>query len=245
MQVTEVQVQIDELHRKLDVILAEMEHQRRHRLEMEDLKADLAIVLKDLYQTAVQELEELSAHVRPGDLVYLFKKLLRNANNLARAFDQLESLRDLLADLKIISKELYAGALVKLDELDRKGYFELAKKARAVADDTVELLLQEDLDGLRASLPRLAAAAKAAAKPATLEAVERLARGFERARLAQDEDPSLWKLLKELNTPEARRGLRAFVEIVKALGEASDSPAGHSDGAAAASQSRAQSPGQG
>ena len=126
----DTQSQIDAINRKLDFIVEELEHQKRQRLEMHDLKDDLTIVAKDVYQTTVEELEGISEHVKPGDLVFVFRKLLRNANNLANAFDQLESLRDLLADLQPISKEIYSSALVTLNELDRKGYFELARQTR-------------------------------------------------------------------------------------------------------------------
>ena len=58
---------------------------------MEDLKDDLFRVGKDLYETAVVELEEVHDHINTGDILHLGKKLLRNVNNLNKAFDQFES----------------------------------------------------------------------------------------------------------------------------------------------------------
>jgi len=215
---TDLQSQIDSLNRKLDFIVEELGHQKRHRLEMQDLKEDLTIVSKDLYHTAVGELEEISEHVKPGDLVYLLKKLLRNANNLAAAFDQLESLRDLLADLKPITREVYSSALVTLSELDRKGYFELARQARSMADDAVEIVMAEDVEALRANVPHLIRWAKSMTQPGTLKALETMVVALERGEAAARSDISMFGLLKELNTPEARKGLSAFVEFVKGLG---------------------------
>ncbi len=63
MPSTDVQAQIDAINRKLDFIVEELAHQKRHRLEMQDLKDDLTIVGRDLYQTGVEELEEISEHV--------------------------------------------------------------------------------------------------------------------------------------------------------------------------------------
>ncbi len=226
MAATEVQTQIEELNRKLDFIVEELAHQKRHRLEMQDLKDDLTIVAKDLYQTAVEELEEVSEHVRPGDLVHLFKKLLRNANNLAAAFDQLESLRDLLRDLKPISKEIYQDWLGKLSELEGKGYFEFARAMRGIADDSVATLIEEDLDELRRNVPRLIRWLKSVSQPGTLQALETLVVALERGEASARKDVSLLGLLKEMNTPEARRGLAAFVEFVKGLGAPQGAHAG-------------------
>ena len=220
MQTTAIDVQprIDAIDRKLDLIIEELSHQKRHRLEMQDLKDDLTIVGKDLYQTAVVELEEMSEHVKPGDLVYLVKKLLRNANNLANAFDQLESMRDLLMDLNPISKEIYRDALVKLDSLEKKGYFELAKHSGHIMDDAVETLIEEDLEQLRTNVPRLIRWIKSVTQPGTLQALETMVVALERAETSAKKDVSLLGLVRELNTPEARRGLATFVEFVKGLG---------------------------
>jgi uncharacterized protein YjgD (DUF1641 family) len=215
---TELQAQIDALNRKLDFIVDELAHQKRHRLEMQDLKDDLTIVAKDVYQTSVEELEEISDHVRPQDLVFLFKKLLRNANNLAAAFDQLESLRDLVADLKPISKDVYQSALVSLDELERKGYFEFARQAKGMTDDAMETLIAEDLDALRSNVPHVIRWAKSVTQPGTLRALETMVVALERGEASAREDVSLFGLVKEMNSPEARKGLSAFVEFVKGLG---------------------------
>lgn len=215
---TDVQSQIGAVNRKLDFIIEELAHQKSHRLEMQDLKDDLTIVAKDLYQTAVVELEEMSEHVKPGDLVYLFKKLLRNANNLANAFDQLESMRDLLMDLKPISKEIYRDALVKLEDLEKKGYFELARHSGGIMDDAVETLIEEDLEQLRANIPRLIRWFKSVTQPGTLQALETMVIALERGEASARNDISLFGLVRELNTPEARRGLAVFVEFIKCLG---------------------------
>jgi uncharacterized protein YjgD (DUF1641 family) len=218
MQTTEVQEQIDELNGKLDFIVEELEHQKRHRLEMQDLKEDLTIVAKDLYQTMVVELEEVSDHVRPGDTVFLLKKLLRNVNNLSAAFDQLESLRDLLADLTPITKEVYSSALVTMEDMDRKGYFELARKGRCLADDAIQTIVEEDVDELCRNIPRLIRWMKAVTQPGTLQSLETMVVALERGEASAREDWSMFRLLREINKPETRKGMAAMLEFVKGLG---------------------------
>ncbi len=218
MQTIDVQEQIDELNRKVDFIVEELEHQKRHRLEMQDLKEDLTLVAKDLYQTAVVEFEEISEHVQPGDTVFLLKKLLRNVNNLAAAFEQLESLRDLIADLTPITKEVYSSALITMEDLDRKGYFELARKGKCLADSAIPTILEEDIEELCENIPRLIRWMKAVTQPGTLQSLETMVVALERGEASAREDWSLFRLLKEMNKPEARKGMAAMLEFVKGLG---------------------------
>jgi len=217
--------QIDALSRKLDFVVEELEHQKRHRLEMQDLKEDLTLVAKDLYQTTVVELEEVSDHVRPGDMVFLLKKLLRNVNNLSAAFDQLESLRDFVADLTPITKEVYSSALVTLEDLDRKGYFELARKGKCLADDVVQTVVEEDIDELCENIPRLIRWMKAVTQPGTLQSLETMVVALERGEASAREDWSLFRLLREANKPETRKGMAAMLEFVKGLGAPRGAPA--------------------
>jgi hypothetical protein len=76
MENKNLQEQVFELNKKLDLVLEEIEHQKRSRREMDDLKDDLMRVGKDLYSTAVEELEEVHDHLNTGDLLHLGKKLL-------------------------------------------------------------------------------------------------------------------------------------------------------------------------
>ncbi len=87
-----MQSQIDDINRKLDLILEEIELQRVHRREMEDLKDDLMRVGKDLYETAVLELDGMHDQFRTEDLLHLGKKLMRNVNTISTVVEQLESL---------------------------------------------------------------------------------------------------------------------------------------------------------
>ena len=48
---------------------------------MEDLKDDLYRVGKDLYETAIVELEEVHDHLNTGDILHLGKKLLEKCEH--------------------------------------------------------------------------------------------------------------------------------------------------------------------
>ena len=51
-----MQTQIDDINRKLDIVIEEIELQKQRRREMDDLKDDLMRVGNDLYATTVNEL---------------------------------------------------------------------------------------------------------------------------------------------------------------------------------------------
>ena len=71
METIRTQDQIDEINRKLDYIIEEIELQKSHRKEMEDLKDDLMRVGTDLYKSAIKELEEVHEQVNTGDMLFL------------------------------------------------------------------------------------------------------------------------------------------------------------------------------
>ncbi|MCL4549941.1 MAG: hypothetical protein M1495_15385, partial [Bacteroidetes bacterium] len=112
----------------LDLILEEIELQRKHRREMEDLKDDLMRVGKDFYDTAVIELEAVHDHVNTKDILHLGKYLLRNVNTINRSIEQLESVKDFLVDVSPLVRQSVLDFMKTLDEIDRKGYFEFAKE---------------------------------------------------------------------------------------------------------------------
>jgi uncharacterized protein YjgD (DUF1641 family) len=98
------QQQMDEVHRKLDLILEEIELQRRHRIEMDELKADLMLVGKDLYQTAVTELDELD---RKGYFAFL-KEFRHVGDTIVTSFtvEDVRNLGDNIATILTTVKRL-------------------------------------------------------------------------------------------------------------------------------------------
>ncbi|MDH3269372.1 MAG: hypothetical protein OEM46_11015, partial [Ignavibacteria bacterium] len=142
------QNQIEEINQKLSIILEEIELQKKHRRMMEDLKDDMYRVGKDLYETAIVELEEVHDHINTGDILHLGKKLLRNVNNLNKAFDQMESTRDFLRDVSPLVRESILDLMKKLDEFDRKGYFQFTKELQKAADNVVTSFTTEDVKHL-------------------------------------------------------------------------------------------------
>ncbi len=221
---TDIQDQIDQINRKLDFIISEMELQRRHRAEMEDLRDDLLIAGKDLYQTAVVELEGLSDHLKTGDVIHLLKKLLRNTSNLARAFDQFESARDFLKDIGPIAREMFLDVMKKLDELDRKGYFEFAGEFMQVADRIVTSFTKEDIQKFGDNVVTILNTVKNLTQPEMLQTVNNALAVYRNLDVDVGDRVSFVAILRELNTPEMRKGLLVAIKFLKHLAEQNHQP---------------------
>ena len=222
MEEKNTQNQINDINRKLDIILEEIELQRRHRREMEDLKDDLMRVGKDIYNTTVEELEEVHDYIETGDMLYLGKKLLRNVNNITKTFEMMENAKDFMEDFAPISRELAIDFMNKMDEFDRKGYFEFIRELNKGLDNVVESFSVEDVKALGDNLVTILNTIKSLTQPDMLQAVNNAVSVYKNMDIEIKEDVSLMSLIRELNNPETRKGLAFAIRFLKNLSTQND-----------------------
>ncbi len=219
MEETLIQPQIDSINKKLDIILEEIAYQKKSRLEMDDLKDDLMRVGKDIYNTAVVELEEVHDHIQTGDVLHLSKKLLRNVNNLSKMFDQLESARDFVNDASPLFRESIIDLMNNLDEFDRKGYMNFIKELRGVADNVVTSFSTEDIKNLGDNVVTILNTIKNLTQPDMLHAINNAVSVYKNLDIEIEENVSFFQLIKELNTPEVKKGLAFGLKFLKNIAE--------------------------
>ncbi len=217
MEEQQLQNQIETINRKLDTILEEIEYARQRRREMDDLKEDLIRVGKDFYQTAVEELDDVHDYISTGDILFLGKKVLRNVRTITQTFEQLESIRDFLQDAAPLARESFIDFMNKLDEFDRKGYFTFAKELGNITDRIVTSFSADDIKNLGENIVTIINTVKNLTQPDMLQAANNALAVYQKMNIEVQEDVSLLKLLKELNTPEARRGLAFAIRFLKNL----------------------------
>lgn len=210
---------IEAINKKLDIILAEIELQQRHRREMDDLKDDLMRIGKDVYDTAVTELEEVHDHIQTGDMMYLGKKLLRNVNNITKTFEQFENVKDFLYDFKPVSREMFFDFMNKLDEMDRKGYFTFMKEIGKMTDKVVSSFSTEDIKQLGDNIVTILNTIKNLTQPDMLNAVNNAVSVYKNLDMKIEKDVSFLYLLKELNKPEVKKGLALALNFLKNLNQ--------------------------
>lgn len=208
---------LDALDRKLDLVLAEVEEVRRIRREVEELKDDFARVSKDLFSTAVTELEEVAPFVETGDFAALFKRLIRNTNNLNELLVQLESARDLVHDATPLARELFSDGLAKLDEFDRKGYFAIGRELQRGLDNVVANFTVEDVRLLSDNLVTILRTVKNLTQPDVLQSINNATEIYKKLDFESMEEFSLWRAFKEVNKPEMRRGLGFMIVFLRNL----------------------------
>ena len=224
MENMNMEARMDAIERKLDLILEEIDLQRARRREMEDLKDDLLRVGKDLFQSAVTELDGVHDQFRSADLVHLGKKLMRNVDTMTRVVEQLESLRDFLEDASPLARESFITLMNRLDEVDRKGYFGFVKEMGRVVDTVVTSFTPEDVRNLGDNIVTILNTVKSMTQPDMLHAVNNALTMYKKMDLDVEDDVSLLALLREMNTPGARRGMAYAVRFLKSIASQNGTP---------------------
>ncbi|RMF59868.1 MAG: DUF1641 domain-containing protein [Calditrichaeota bacterium] len=213
----DISSQLQDIQNKLDIVVAQVEEQRRKQREMEELKHDLILIGKDAFQAAVNELEEVAPYFETADLVYLLKKLLRNTRNLTRMLEQLESISDFWEDVKPISKEAFKGLLETLDEMDRKGYFEFFTEALKIVDTIVTSFTVEDVKQLRENVTSILLTVKNLTQPDMLVTLNNAVGFYKKMDIDVKENVTFREIFKQLKDPEVKRGLVFLLEFVKSM----------------------------
>ena len=121
--------QLSAMNEKLDLITGELAAMKRQRRELEELKDDLLLISKDIFQSAAVELEDIAPFVRTGTFRELAKRVLRNADNITKLLEMLEGSINFVEDARPMGKELFNDALERLDHMDRAGVFDLMRQA--------------------------------------------------------------------------------------------------------------------
>jgi uncharacterized protein YjgD (DUF1641 family) len=127
MSENNIQEQISELNRKLDLILESIEQQKRNREEFDDLVADLSIVAKDAFRHTVVMLDKSQVDFDHSGIPMLLVKLLHNIDTFYELLELLESAKDFMKDVSPILHQIGLDAVNKMNEFDKKGYFDIIR----------------------------------------------------------------------------------------------------------------------
>ena len=220
MNENNIQQQIDELNRKMDLILEMLAKQQERAEVIEDLVDDLAIVGKDAFQTAVDELTLQNIQVDGEDIKYLIFKILRNVKTFGELMDMMESLMDFLNDVGPVVHDAGIAFTKTLGDLEQKGYFSYFKQLGLLAADFKESVTEEDIIRLRENMPAIGNIVRNITQPQTLNALSNVTAMLSTMQMDEKIDnKSLFKLAREMNRPEVRRTLSFTIRILGELGK--------------------------
>ncbi|MFQ5602949.1 MAG: DUF1641 domain-containing protein [bacterium] len=217
METKNLEKELADIHEKLNFITEQMREQQRKQREIQELKDDLIRIGKDVFQSAVQELEEVAPYFDTNDLLFLLKKLLRNTRNLTKMLDQVESTADFFNDARVPMKNAFQQVLANLDELDRRGYFDFMREAAKILDVIVTSFSVEDVRLLRENITSILLTVKNMTQPEMLGTVNNALGCFRKMDIVVEQDVTYQEIFKELRKPEVKRGLVFMLEFVKSM----------------------------
>ena len=215
----DIQTQINTLNDKVDLILEYVNQQRLKSQSVDDLIADASIIGKDMYHSAVMELENRSIEVDPEDVKMIVLKILRNVRNINGVLDTFESTTDFLKDASPIFNEMIIDLIKKLNEFDRKGYFEFLAEAGAIIDNIVTHFSREDVKLLADNVVPMLETVKSLTQPEMLKSVNNAVKIFSRLEMEAVPEYSVWKLIREMNKPEMKRAIGFMVSFMKNMSQ--------------------------
>ncbi len=218
---------IAELNQKIDALTVQVaflaEHagdQQRRQREWDELKADLTPIATEAYMAAVEELAEIEPHVRLEDMLHLLKRLARNTRNIENMLDQLESLSDLFQDVTPIFNDAFIAAVTQLDQMERKGYFDVMREGLYVVDNIVESFGPDDVHQLGDNVVTILTTVKEMTQPEVMETVQNLTQTMRQVEAHPEQvDTSMFGLVRQIRDPEVRRGLALTLQMLKSVGE--------------------------
>ena len=206
---------IDALDKKMDLILEYVHRQKRNSNMVEDLVSDLSIVGKDAYDSTVKELDKRQVVLEPSELTDLAVSLLRNIGNIKTVLETLEMAVDLGKDVGPIANEMIIDFTKQMNEFEQKGYFKFFKEFGPIIDNIVTGFSPEDLKGLADNIVSILNTVKEMTQPEVLGTMQNAIKAFNSMETETVPSYSVWKLMREMNSPEMKKALGYGITFMK------------------------------
>ncbi len=213
----DLQDQIDAINVKLDSILecALVQKQRTQRID--DLMEDANIIAKDAFRSSVEELDSQGVELNWEDIKYLFLKFLKNLDKITWVMDTFESMYDLMLDMGPVVRETIIDGIRKMAEMEEKGYFEFFNEMGRVMDTVVTHYSGEDVRLLSDNIVTIMDTVKNMTQPDMLKAMNNAINVFQKLEVENIPDYTLWKAMKEMRSPEMKKGIGFMITFLKNL----------------------------
>ncbi len=212
-----IQQQIDVLNQKLDLILEEITVQRQSRESMQDLVSDLSVIGKDAFRHTVIQLDKAGVEFDGDALAGALVKVVRNLGNINELLDTFESINDLIKDVTPIAHQVGLDAINKMAEFEQKGYLEFIREFGRVGDNIVANFSASDVRDLADNIVGILDTVKRVTQPDMLVAVNNAITVYGSLEMDKFEEFSIWQALREMRSPEMKKGLGFMINFLKNL----------------------------
>jgi uncharacterized protein YjgD (DUF1641 family) len=212
------QAQINDINHKLDMVLEHIEQQRIKREEIDDLIDDLSIVGKDAFQHTVVALDKAGVELDSDALSLLAIKIVKNIGNFNELLDTIESVNDFIKDATPIFRQIGLDAINKVAEFEEKGYLEYFYAAKDLFGKISENYSPDDIRKLSENVDLIFSVIRNITKTEFLQNLEYITKVISETKIDDSLDnKSIFKLMKELNSPEIRKSLSYVLRITKQI----------------------------
>jgi len=212
-----LQLQIDALNAKLDLILEEVVAQRQVRESAQDLMSDMSIIGKDAFSYTVEELDKAGVEFDSEAFKVMLIKLVGNLSKVNELLDTFESVHDLIKDTSPIVHQIGLDAINKMAEFEQKGYLEFVRQLGKVGENIMTNFSAKDVSDLADNIVPILDTVKRVTQPDMLVAVNNAIAVYGSLDVDNIEEYSLWKAYRELRTSEMRKGLGFMINFLKNL----------------------------
>ena len=210
-----IQEQINDINRKLDLVLDEMMAQRETRQSIEDLTSDLTIVGTDFFKATVTELDNAGIELDGEAVKQLMFKLVRNVGTLNEMFEMMESVNDLVKDASPILHQMGLDGITMMNQFEQKGYFDFYREALNIMDNVVGHFSVEDVRLLADNVVTILETVKSLTQPDMLKAINSGLVVYKSIEVEDIEEYSIWKAIKAMNSKEMKRGIGFMITFLQ------------------------------
>jgi uncharacterized protein YjgD (DUF1641 family) len=217
-----IQTQIDEINRKLDLVLEEVYSQKQARQTVEDLVTDVSLIGTDMFKASVVELDNAGIELDSEALKQLLFKFVRNIGTINELFEMLESANDLMKDVSPIIRQIGLDSIHKMNEFEQKGYFDFIREMSHIAENVMNHFSTHDVKLLADNVVTILETVKGLTEPEMLKALNNGLNVYKSLDTENIPEYSLWKAFREMNSPEMKKGLGFMITFLKNV--AKDNP---------------------
>ncbi len=205
------------LHEKVDSMMAMMQEQQVKKQAMEEFKNDMMPIANHLIKLSIDELADVGQEFRGEDLLFMLKRVLRDLPLLLKALDSLESVMGLAEEGQLLGKQVFNTVVMKLDEMEGKGYFAFANQGVRMLDQIMTEFDEEDAAALADNVVTIIKTVRNMTQP---DIMGLASNSMDALRDIPDpkDVPSTLRLLSELRKPEVKLGMARLLNLLKSLG---------------------------
>ena len=207
------------LNQKIDYLTEIVEAQRRRQLELEELQRDMIPIANHMIKLSIDELAEIGNDFQMEDLLFLLKRVLRNTHLIIELMDRVESMYGLAQEIELMGKPMFNQAVEKLDEMERKGYFDFARESWYIVERVVDEFDQEDVRALGDNIVTILTTIRNMTQPEILDFANNAIGAISKESVEVPENVSTLDLIRQLSDPQVRRGMVRLLGMVKVIGD--------------------------